>query len=235
MVGASACGASSRYRQQIRSTYGQSTASLWRIVPMRKLIVLEMMTLDGVIQAPGSPAEDTSGNFAFGGWEMTCSDEMLSRIIYRQFDHPFDLLLGRKTFEIWAAYWPHHADNVIGQRFKAATKYVASTTLTHADWQETVILKGDVVEAVKKLKAQDGPEIQVYGSADFAQTLLQHDLIDELWLRVYPLTLGTGKRFFANGTIPAAFAVAEAQTTPSGVISVMLRRAGEVKTGAVPM
>jgi dihydrofolate reductase len=146
---------------------------------------------------------------------------------------PFDLLLGRKTFEIFASYWPYHAEGGPGPVINNATKYVASHTLHAHEWQKSVFLQGDVAEEVRKLKQQDGPTIWVYGSGNLIQTLLKHDLIDEFWLKICPITLGKGKRLFAEGTIPAAFKVAKSQVSPTGVIVATLERAGEVQTGTV--
>ena len=198
---------------------------------MRKVIALEFITLDGVIQAGGGPEEDTSGGFAYGGWQAPYSDEVLSAAVNRQMNLPFDLLLGRKTFEIWASYWPQHADAWPG--VNPATKYVASNTMTSHDWQPSVFLSGDIAEKVSQLKQQPGPDLHVYGSANLLQTLMKHDLVDEFWLKIYPLTLGSGKRLFVDGTIPAAFKVTESKVSPSGVIIVNYERAGEVQTGTV--
>ena len=198
---------------------------------MRKLIVLSFITLDGVMQAPGGPTEDTSGNFTHGGWTVSYFDDFLGKIMAEQMSQPFDLLLGRKTFEIFASYWPHQKDPGAAG-INNATKYVASTTLANSDWDKTIILKKDIVNEVKKLKKQDGPELQVHGSGNFIQTLLKHDLVDELWLKIFPIMLGMGKRLFAEGTTPAAFTLREAKTSPSGVIVASYDRAGEVKTGS---
>ncbi len=200
---------------------------------MRKLIVLSFMTLDGVMQAPGGPEEDTSGGFKYGGWQAPYPDEYVGKVLEEQWGQPFDLLLGRKTFEIFASYWPYHAEGGPGPGINNATKYVASHTLKSHDWQKSVFLKGDVAEEVRKLKQQDGPPIHVYGSANLIQTLLKHDFIDEFLLMIYPITLGTGKRLFAEGTIPAALKVTKGQVSPMGVIIVHLEPAGEVRTGTV--
>jgi dihydrofolate reductase len=196
---------------------------------MRRVIALEFITLDGVIQAGGGPEEDTSGGFAYGGWQAPYADEVLGTVMNRQMNLPFDLLLGRKTFEIWAAFWPHHADEWPG--VNPATKYVASQTLTAHDWQPSVFLSGDVAEKVNQLKQQPGPDLHVYGSANLLQTLMKHDLVDAFWLKIYPLTLGSGKRLFADGTIPAAFKVTESQVSPNGILIVNYERAGAVTTG----
>lgn len=197
---------------------------------MRKVIALEFITLDGVIQAGGGPEEDTSGGFAYGRWQVPYSDDVIGKVMLRQMNIPFDLLLGRKTFEIWASYWPHHAG--IWPGVNAATKYVASNTITTHEWQPSVFLDGDIAEKIRKLKQQPGPNLHVYGSANLLQTLFKHDLVDELWLKIYPITLGSGKRLFADGTIPAAFKVTESCVSPSGIIIVNYERAGAVTTGS---
>ena len=190
---------------------------------MRKVIVLEFVSLDGVIQSPGRTDEDTSGGFAGGGWIGLYSDTALSAVIRKEMSMPFDLLLGRKTFEIWASYWPRHAD--AWPAVNTVTKYVASGTMSSHEWQPSVFLRGDIVEEVKKLKQQQGPDLHVYGSANLIQTLIKHDVVDAFWLKIYPLTLGGGKRLFAGGTIPAAFKVTESTVTSHGVIVVRYERA----------
>jgi dihydrofolate reductase len=197
---------------------------------MRKIIVLTFITLDGVMQAPGGPEEDTSGHFTHGGWTVPHFDEFLGEVMTEQMSRPFDLLLGRKTFEIFASYWPHHEEE--GAGINNATKYVASNTLRSHEWKKSVFLNGNVPEEILKLKEQDGPDLQVHGSWELIQTLLEHDLADEFWLKIFPVTLGTGKRLFAQGTIPAAYALADSKTSPAGVIIASLKRAGEVKTGS---
>ncbi len=198
---------------------------------MRKLIVLEHVSLDGVIQAPGGPDEDTSGGFAYGGWTAPYSDLVLGTILRRQMNLPFDLLLGRKTYEIWAPYWPHHAD--VWPGVNAATKYVASNTMTSAKWQPSVILSGDVAGKVAKIKKEQGPDLNVWGSGNLMQTLIKHDLVDAFWLMIYPITLGSGKRLFADGTIPAAFKVTESKVGSNGVIMVNYERAGAITAGSL--
>ena len=197
---------------------------------MRKLIVLTFMTMDGVMQAPGGPTEDPSGGFTYGGWSVPYFDEFLGEIMGKQMNEPFDLLLGRKTFEIFASYWPHHVDE--GPGINRATKYVVSNTLTSHEWDKSVFLSGDVVDEIKKLKQQDGLDLQVHGSSDLIQTLVKHDLVDEFWLKVFPITLGTGKSLFAESAIPAAFKVTESAVSPAGVIVANYARAGEVQTGS---
>lgn len=197
---------------------------------MRKIIVLTFLSLDGVIQAPGGPTEDTSGNFTLGGWTVPYFDEFLGKVMTEQMSKPFDLLLGRKTFEIFASYWPQHQEE--GAGINTATKYVASNTLTKHEWKKSVFLKDNVAEEIKKIKKQDGPDLQVHGSGNFIQTLLKHDLVDEFWLKIFPVTLGTGKRLFDTGTIPAAYTLVESTTSPAGVIIASFKRVGEVKTGS---
>ncbi|EKR74023.1 dihydrofolate reductase family protein [Leptospira noguchii] len=196
---------------------------------MRKIIVLEFLTLDGVIQAGGGPEEDTSGGFPYGGWQVPYSDNVIGTVMKQQMNMPFDLLLGRKTFEIWAPYWPQHAD--VWPGVMSATKYVVSNTMTSNKWQPSIFLGGDIVEKINKLKQQHGPNLHVYGSANLVQTLMKHDLVDEFWLKIYPLTLGSGKRLFVDGTIPAAFKVTDSQVSPNGIIIVNYERAGAVTTG----
>ena len=197
---------------------------------MRKVIVLTFVSLDGVMQAPGGPTEDTSGGFTLGGWTVPYFDEAAGQVMAEQMGQPFDLLLGRKTFEIFASYWPQHPEE--GAGINKATKYVASNTLTRHAWSKTVFLNGNVADGIKKLKRQDGPDLQVHGSSVLIQTLLQHDLIDELWLKIFPVTLAAGKRLFGQGTLPAAYAVVGAKVLPSGVVVANFKRAGEVKTGS---
>ncbi len=197
---------------------------------MRKVIVLEHISLDGVIQAPGGPDEDTSGGFSYGGWISPYSDEIGGTVLRRQMNLPFDLLLGRKTFDIWEPLWPQHADEWPG--VNTATKYVASNTRTSSKWQPSVFLKGDIAEKVAKIKQQQGPDLNVWGSGHLLQTLIKHDLVDVFWLMIYPITLGSGKRLFAEGTIPAAFKVTESTVTPKGVIVVNYERAGTITTGS---
>jgi len=197
---------------------------------MRKIIVLTFITLDGVMQAPGGPGEDDSGGFKYGGWTVPYFDEFLGKIMTQQMGKPFDLLLGRKTFEIFASYWPQHEDE--GPGINNATKYVASNTLTEHEWKKSVFLKGNIAEEIQKLKQQNGPDLQVHGSGKLIQTLMQHDLVDEFWLKIFPVTIGMGKRLFDNGTIPASYTVVESKTSPTGVIIANLKRVGEVKTGS---
>lgn len=198
---------------------------------MRNIIVQEFISLDGVMQAPGGPDEDTSSGFKYGGWTAPYfqeadeeADKMMEKVMQAS-----DLLLGRKTFELFADYWPKHADMWPG--IMEVTKYCASTTLDKSDWQNSVFLKS--IDDIKKLKDSEGSEIKVIGSGNLAQTLLKHDLVDELFLMIFPITLGQGKRLFAEGTIPAAFTMTDSLVTSNGVIFANYKRAGEVKTGTV--
>ena len=193
---------------------------------MRKIIVLTFVTLDGVMQAPGGPDEDTDGGFEFGGWVVPHFDERLGTIMGGQMTKPFDLLLGRKTYEIFASYWPDHESEWPG--VNAATKYVASTTRSESLWDNTVFLQGNVAEEVRRVKDEDGPNLQVHGSGQFLQTLFNHDLVDELWLKIFPVTLGSGKRLFGEGTMPAAFKLTGSEATSGGVIVASYQRAGDV-------
>ena len=195
---------------------------------MRKIIVLEHISLDGVIQAPGGPEEDTSGGFALGGWIGPYADKIVGTALRKQMNSSFDLLLGRKTFDIWEPYWPKHADAWPG--VNTATKYIASNTLTSSEWQPSVFLNGDVAEKVAKLKEQPGPDLHVGGSGQLLQTLIKHDLVDTFWLMIYPITLGSGKRLFDDGTLPAAFKLTESIVGSNGVIVVNYERAGAIPT-----
>jgi len=190
-----------------------------------------MMSLDGVMQAPGGPEEDTSGGFQYGGWTFPYAHQSFASIINKELSVPFDLLLGRKTYEIWVPYWPKQT-GPIADPFNKATKYVVSGSSPKLDWEKSVLIDGDVVAKLKELKQQNGPMLQVHGSGNMIQTLLKNDLVDELRLRIYPVTFGTGKRLFAEGTIPAAFELIDSQALPSGVILANYKRAGEVKTGS---
>jgi dihydrofolate reductase len=197
---------------------------------MRKIIVLTFLSLDGVMQGPGGPTEDTSGNFTLGGWTVPYFDDFLGKVMAKQMKKPFDLLLGRKTFEIFASYWPQHVEE--GPEINRATKYVASNSLNSHEWEKSVFLNGNIAEEIKKLKGSDGLDLQVHGSAELIQTLLEHDLVDEFWLKIFPVTLGMGKRLFGLGTIATAYTLANSKTSPSGVVVATFKRAGEVKTGS---
>jgi dihydrofolate reductase len=195
---------------------------------MRKIIVLSFITLDGVMQAPGGPEEDTSEGFKYGGWTVPYFDDVAGKVMEKQMK-PADLLLGRKTFKIFASYWPEHADIWAG--INDVTKYVLSNTMDTSDWRNSVFLKD--VEGIKKLKSSKGSDIQVHGSGQLIQLLLKNDLVDELWLKTFPVTLGGGKKLFGDGTNPAAFTLTESLATPTGVIVANYKRAGKVETGTV--
>lgn len=199
---------------------------------MRKLIVIEFITLDGVMQAPGGPEEDTSGGFKYGGWTVPYFDEFAGEVMSEQMSlKQSELLLGRKTYDIFASYWPHHAENWPG--INEVTKYVASNDRSRKlNWENSVLLAGDVAEEVGRLKSDGGRNLQVWGSGNLVQTLLKNDLVDELWLKIFPVTLGEGKRLFAEGTIPAAFTLFDSKISPKGVIFASYRRAGAVTVGS---
>ena len=195
---------------------------------MRKIIVLSMISLDGVMQAPGGPEEDASGGFEYGGWVAPYGDEVSGKVMQKLMK-PSDILLGRKTFEIWENYWPEHADFWPG--INDVTKYVLSTTRKKSEWNASVFFNS--LADIEKLKNSNGSDIQVWGSSELIQLLLSNDLVDELWLMIHPLTLGKGKKLFAGGPIPAAFTLTESIVSPNGVIIANYRRAGNVKTGTV--
>ena len=199
---------------------------------MRKLIVLSFITLDGVMQAPGGPEEDPTGGFKYGGWVAGYWDDFMGRVMGEQMAKPFDLLLGRKTYEIFAAHWPYIKDDPVADELNSAKKYVASRTLEKLDWANSTLITGNVLQEIKKLKGQDGPELQVHGSGNLIQTLLKHDLIDEFRLKIFPITIGTGKRLFSHGTIAASFKLLDSKTSTMGVVVATYERAGAVKTGS---
>ncbi|HLA97898.1 MAG TPA: dihydrofolate reductase family protein [Anaerolineales bacterium] len=196
---------------------------------MRKLVVLAFVSLDGVMQAPGGKGEDPSGGFNLEGWTVPYFDEAMGDEMTKQMSQPFDLLLGRKTYEIFASYWPlQSSDDPINK----AKKYVVSNEAIKTEWEEMIQISGDVVAEIEKLKQQDGPMLQVHGSTNLIQTLLANDLVDELWLKVFPVTLGKGKRLFGEGTIPAAFKLTESKALSSGAIIASYKRGGEVELGS---
>lgn len=195
---------------------------------MRTIIVISMITLDGVMQAPGAPEEDTSGGFKYGGWVAPYDDEVSGKVMERLMK-PADLLLGRKTFQIWEHYWPVHES--VWPGINDVTKYVLSGTVTKSDWNNSVFFNS--LSDIEKLKSSNGSDIKVWGSSKLVQLLLKHDMVDELWLIIHPLTLGQGKKLFDDSAIPAAFTLLETTVTPAGVIIAGYRRAGEVKTGTV--
>jgi len=197
---------------------------------MRKINVLTFMTMDGVMQGPGGPEEDTSNGFNRGGWSVGYFDEAVGKEMGKQMGQKFDLLLGRRTYEIFKSFWPQQKDPT-GDAINSATKYVATNRPVGTDWN-TVRLEGDVADAIRKLKAGSGPQLQVHGSATLIQTLLKADLVDELWLKIFPVTIGSGRRLFADGTSYAGFELIESSASPSGVILAKYRRAGDVKSGS---
>lgn len=195
---------------------------------MRKIIALEFLSLDGVMQAPGGPEEDTSGGFKYGGWTFPYFDESTGKVMEEQMAGEYDLLLGRVTYDIFAGYWPEHSNE--WPQVNKITKYVVSNSLKDTSWENSKILKG--ADDVKKLKEEDGPPLQIYGSGNLLQTLLKENLVDELWLKIFPVTLGNGKKLFAEGTIPEAWKLLDGKVFPNGLIVVNYKREGEVKTGS---
>ena len=199
---------------------------------MRRLIVSTFLTLDGVMQAPGGTGEDDSGGFAFGGWSVNYWDEQMSEVMGETMSTPFDLVLGRKTYDIFAAYWPHAADEAGAKPLNDATKYVASRGRPTLEWSNSVLIEGDAAEGVAALKRQDGPELQVHGSGDLIQTLLRHDLVDQYRLWTFPLIIGSGKRLFSDGTIPSALKLVDSKTSTTGVVIGTYEPAGRIVTGS---
>ena len=202
---------------------------------MRDLVVAAQCTLDGVLQAPGGPEEDPTGGFTQGGWSVNYWDDAMGATMGEYFARPFELLLGRKTYEIFAAHWPHVTegeDAGIATVLNSARKYVASRTLTDVTWDNSVLLQGDVAEAVAELKAQDGPEIVTQGSSVLIQTLLRRDLVDEFRLWTFPVVVGLGKRLFGEGTVPGGLRVVDSKTSSTGVVMTTYRRAGEIPLGS---
>ena len=196
---------------------------------MRKIIVVEFITMDGVIQAPGASEEDAAEGFKYGGWTAPYYDEVLDQETEKQTKETDGLLLGRKTYDIFAGFWPEHTE--IWPQINKIPKYVVSKTLENPTWENTVVLKD--IDELKKLKNSDGPDLRVCGSSNLVQTLMEYDLVDEFWLEICPITLGSGKRLFEKGTIPAAFKLFESKISPSGVIIANYKRAGKVKTGTI--
>ncbi len=202
---------------------------------MRKVVVSTFLTLDGVMQAPGGPEEDPTGGFVHGGWSVTYWDDLMGRSMDESIAGPFDLLLGRTTYEIFAAHWPHVTDDPMADALNRATKYVVSTTLDTAEWRPSVLIRPgelDVPEQLRRLKTQDGPEIQVHGSGQLIQTLLKHGLVDAYRLMIFPVLLGSGRRLFADGTIPAGLRLVETRTSTTGVIIAAYERAGGTNYGS---
>ena len=199
---------------------------------MRKIIVSTFLSLDGVMQAPGGPGEDPEGGFDQEGWSVNYWDERMGEIMTEFMGTPFDLLLGRKTYEIFAAHWPHASDDEGAGPLNAATKHVVSTTLASADWSPSVLIGKDVVERITRLKQEDGPDLQVHGSSRLIQTLIAHDLVDEYHLLIFPLLLGKGKRLFGDGVIPAGLRLIDTKTSTTGVIIATYERAGNITHGS---
>lgn len=197
---------------------------------MRKIVVLTFVSLDGVMQAPGGPEEDTSGGFKYGGWTVPFFDEFLGNVMGEQLGQPFDLLLGRKTYDIFASYWPNRPEE--GKELNDATKYVVSRKNRKLSWGPSKLITGEVVSEIKSLKKENGPMLQVHGSSNFLQTLLKNDLIDEFWLKIYPVTLGSGKRLFDDGAIPLGFELVKSKVSPKGVVVSNYKRSGDIKTGS---
>jgi len=198
---------------------------------MRKLIVTTFVTLDGIMQAPGGPEEDYTGSFTSGGWSVNYWDDMLGQFMDEAMAKPNELLLGRKTYEIFAAYWPYAKDAPGADQLNSAKKYVVSRTLKKVDWNNSTLIKGDVVQEIRKLKEQDGPDLLVHGSSNLIQTLLKHNLIDEMRIMIFPVVIGNGKRLFDQGTIPSGLKLIESKTSSTGVIMSVYEPGGELKTG----
>ena len=199
---------------------------------MRKLIVSTFLTLDGVMQAPGGPGEDDSGGFAHGGWSVNYWDEKMGQIMTEAMSTPFDLVLGSRTYDIFAAYWPNAPEEAGAKPLNDATKYVASRSRPTLEWDRSVLIEGDAAEGVADLKKEDGPELQVHGSGDLIQTLMRHSLVDEFRLWVFPAVLGSGKRLFADGAVPAGLKLVDNQVSTTGVVIGTYEPAGEIVTGS---
>jgi dihydrofolate reductase len=199
---------------------------------MRKLIVSTFLTLDGVMQAPGGPEEDKSGGFEHGGWSVNYWDEQMGQVMGEAMSTGFDLLLGRKTYDIFAAYWPNAPEEAGGKPLNDATKFVVSRGRPALQWSESVLIEGDAAEGIAALKQEDGPELQVHGSGNLAQTLLRHNLVDQFNLWVFPLVVGSGKRLFSDGTVPAALKLVDSKVSTTGVVMGTYESAGEIVTGS---
>jgi dihydrofolate reductase len=200
---------------------------------MRKLIVQTFLTLDGVMQAPGGPGEDDDGGFAYGGWSVNYWDDQMGQVMGEATSWPFAMVLGRRTFDIMAAYWPTAPEEEGAKVFNDATKYVASRARPNLEaWSNSVLIEGDAADGLAALKAEDGPELQVHGSANLIQTLLRHNLVDEFRLWVFPVVLGSGKRLFADGTVPSGLRLTDSKVSSTGVVMGTWQPAGEVATGS---
>lgn len=198
---------------------------------MRELVVNTFLTLDGVMQAPGGPEEDTSDGFQHGGWSFGYWDDQMQQAMGETMGKPFDLVLGRKTYEIFAAFWPNSEDPG-AEPLNNATKHVASRTLKQVDWQNSKLIEGDVAEGIRALKHEDGPELQVHGSGNLVQTLLEHGLVDEFRLMIFPVVLGEGKRLFDGGAVPAGLELSRSQTSSTGVVMATYRTGADIKYGS---
>jgi dihydrofolate reductase len=200
---------------------------------MRKLLVTTFLTLDGVMQAPGGPGEDDSGGFAHGGWSVNYWDEQMGQVMGEATSRPFAMVLGRRTYDIMAAYWPNAPEQEGGKIFNEATKYVASRARPNLEaWSNSVLIEGDAAQGIAALKAEDGPELQVHGSANLIQTLLRHNLVDRFRLWVFPLVIGSGKRLFSEGTIPSGLKLVDHTVSTTGVVIGTYEPAGELVTGS---
>src|SRR5262245_40356236 len=199
---------------------------------MRKIIVAEFISLDGVIQSPGGPEEDPSGEFHLGGWQVPYPDEAIGQFVQDLHSQPFELLLGRRTYDIWASYWPQvRAGHAIADLFNSVTKHVATHRSDRLEWQNSHALKGDLADAIRALKRQDGANLLTWGSGDMVRQLLAAGLVDELWLLIYPVVLARGKRLFGDDAQVSAFTLAHSNSTPGGVLITRHVRSGEVRTG----
>jgi dihydrofolate reductase len=199
---------------------------------MRRLIVSTFLTLDGVMQAPGGPGEDDSGGFTHGGWSVNYWDDLMGQVMGEATSKPFAMVLGRRTYDIMAAYWPHAPEEAGASTFNNATKYVASRGRPTLEWSNSVLIEGDAAEGIAALKREDGPELQVHGSANLIQTLLRHNLVDEFRLMVFPVVIGSGKRLFGDGTNPAALRLVDSKVSTTGVVIGTYEPAGEIVTGS---
>ena len=199
---------------------------------MRKLITTTFLSLDGVMQAPGGPGEDEDNGFAYGGWSVNFWDDLMGEAMGQIMGKPFDLVLGRTTYDIFSRYWPAAPEDAGGKPLNDATKYVASRGRPKLDWAPSVLLEGDAAEAIAALKQTDGPELQVHGSGNLIQTLLRHNLVDEFHLWVFPVVIGTGKRLFADGAIPATLKLVDTKISTTGVVIGTYEPAGELVTGS---
>jgi dihydrofolate reductase len=198
---------------------------------MRRLIVTTFLTLDGVLQAPGGPGEDDDGGFAHGGWSVNYWDDTMGEVMGTSMSVPFNLVLGRRTYELFAAHWPRVSDDDGGREINAATKYVASRTNPTLDWGPSVLIDGEAATGIAALKQTDGPELQVHGSGNLVQTLLRHEMVDELRLWVFPVVVGPGKRLFGQGTVPGGLTLVESTVSTTGVVIGTYRPAGTIEHG----